>query len=69
MGGNVKTYILMTFDLENAPIDLKINRLRPWSIPYHALMSFHVDKQWATDTQTDRKTYRRNQTFYSCPLR
>ena len=28
VGGNVKTYILMTFDLENAPIDLKINRLR-----------------------------------------
>ena len=28
VGGNVKTYISMTFDLENVPIDPKINRLR-----------------------------------------
>ena len=27
MGENVKTYILMTFDLENVLIDPKINRL------------------------------------------
>ena len=27
VGGNVKTYIFMTFDLENVPIDPKINRL------------------------------------------
>ena len=33
VGGNVKTYILMTFDLENVPIDPKINRLRPWPLP------------------------------------
>ena len=74
MGRNVKTNILMTFDLENAPIDPKINRLRPWPIPYystkyHAPMSFHVEKKWETDRQTDTQTDGQDQKLYSCPIR
>ena len=35
MAGNSKSYILITFDLENALIDPKINSARLGSIPYH----------------------------------
>ena len=81
-GPKLKIHYFVTFDLENVPSDLKINRLRPLPIPYQGTKyqppgSNHVRKKWATDTQTHRHidtqthrhTYRQSQSFYSCPLR
>ena len=54
VGGNDKSYIFMTFDLANAHIDLKINRLCLLCIPcystsYQLSRSYHVEKMWETD--------------------
>ena len=45
--------VLTSSDLENAPIDLKIDRPRPWPISYHDARhqpprSFHAWKKWET---------------------
>ena len=65
-------------DLENAPIDPKINSDHLGSIPYHTA-KYHYPtyflgrKKWETDRQTHTQTHTqtdgRDQKLYSCPLR
>ena len=67
--GYVKISFFLTFDLENALIDPKINRLRPQPIPYHDAKhkpprSFHV-REKGGDRQTHTHTHTHTHTYFS----
>ena len=52
--GNIKSYALMTFDLELVPIDTKINRLRLWPTKIQNTNSPGLDMPEISGTQTHR---------------
>ena len=66
----IKNSLFVTFDLENARSDLKINRLRPWPISYQGTKyrtpgSNHVRKIWETHTHTHKQTHRQTEPIIS----
>ena len=63
---NSKYVFFVTFDLENAPNDPQIHRLRLrpityYGAKYHLPGSLHVRKKWETDTQTHTQTHRQTE--------